>query len=66
MIMVEVTQEDREAAAKFPYIPEQIALIEAFARHRIAAEQRSKIEGVFTVPLEDGSEYEVTVKRKTD
>ncbi len=32
--MTEITQADREAAAKFPYIPEQIALVQSFAHHR--------------------------------
>jgi len=59
--MVEVTQEDREAAASGyyawcsgnPVIPNRIlggdaddhSMVQAFARHRIAAEQRGKLEG---------------------
>lgn len=59
--MVEVTDEDREAAASGyyawcsgnPVIPNRIlggdaddhSMVQAFARHRIAAEQRGKLEG---------------------
>ena len=59
--MVEVTQEDREAAASGyyawcsgnPVIPNRIlggdaddhSMVQAFAHHRIAAEQRGKLEG---------------------
>ena len=59
--MVEVTDADREAAASGyyawcsgnPVIPNRIlggdaddhSMVQAFARHRIAAEQRGKIEG---------------------
>lgn len=59
--MVEVTQEDREAAASGyyawcsgnPVIPNRIlggdadehSMVQAFTRHRIAAEQRGKLEG---------------------
>lgn len=59
--MVEVTDTDREAAASGyyawcsgnPVIPNRIlggdaddrSMVQAFARHRIAAEQRGKLEG---------------------
>ena len=59
--MVEVTDADREAAASGyyawcsgnPVIPNRIlggdaddhSMVQAFARHRIAAEQRGKLEG---------------------
>lgn len=46
--MVEVTQEDRDAAFDTGLRltkREWIEVYEAFARHRIAAEQRGKIEG---------------------
>lgn len=59
--MVEVTREDREAAASGyyawcsgnPVIPNRIlggdaddhSMVQAFARHRIAAYQRGKLEG---------------------
>ena len=58
---IEVTQADREAAASGyfawcsgnPVIPDRMkagnaddhSMVQAFARHRIAAEQRGKIEG---------------------
>lgn len=45
--MVEVTDEDRRAAERWGTGPvyNMQHLAEAFARHRIAAEQRSKLEG---------------------
>lgn len=43
--MDEVTQEDKEAALKVGPTRGWVETYEAFARHRIAAEQRGKLEG---------------------
>lgn len=43
--MVEVTQEDKEAALKVWPTPGWVETYEAFARHRQAAYERGKLEG---------------------